>query len=257
MTIREAADFGGRLQASTRGSRMRKGRAFVILAVKRRWVWSWVRVACLAFGVSAPGALFGFSRASDDPPEAPAARSYCVYEVTVRSYDGKPMAGVAVEIVRDGWGIAHSSTDALGRARFCDAPMGRVDFAIGGTRCGGVLVKGVQHSYPNPKRVEAVFQDDFCQDWVFPEDCLVLIRAHAPDGLPIRAGVGLRRTGGELVRADELGRIFVRLTGGEEIRGVISAHGFEAAPVAAGCRRGSVAVVEVSPELRPTPPRRP
>jgi hypothetical protein len=75
---------------------------------------------------------------------------YCAYEVRVNKPSGLPFANTPVGIVDKGTQIGTGTTDANGVARLCDAPVHKIDIAVGTVGQGLTIVRA--SSPLGPKR---------------------------------------------------------------------------------------------------------
>jgi hypothetical protein len=112
-----------------------------------------------------------------------AAETYCAFEVKVSTPGGTPAPNVTVALIRaDRTTFSETTTDANGVARLCDAPLEYMDVIAGRDVCGLVMVKHVQPTWPEMRRVYVTYADAPCNHFVPAPDCRVLLRIQDEGG---------------------------------------------------------------------------
>jgi hypothetical protein len=167
------------------------------------------------------------------------APSYCAYAVNVRTPSGTTLPNVPVGMIERGTQIHTEITDASGSARFCDAPLHPVDLVVGTLDCAVVLVKGVKPTWPETREIDVIYDTGHCGELSFPTSCLVLLRVHNEQGVPV---AGAELGSGEV--SDASGRIFRLIKQGESLTGTLTKEGYEKAHISAPCIRGDERNVE-------------
>jgi len=126
-------------------------------------------------------------------------------------------------------------TDADGRARICDAPLHRVDIAVGSDACGLVLVKKVEPTWPTTSKIFVTYENRSCGHFDFPTGCLVLLRTTDERGRPIPGARFLSSpaTGGPA--SDVFGRLYRTITLNEILKGEVVKDGYLPALVLERC----------------------
>ena len=175
-----------------------------------------------------------------------AASPYCAFEINVRSPAGSPSVDAQVEMVSNGNPPVVAVSDKQGIARFCDAPVRPVDFAIGTRDCGVILVRGLRLTWPKTRKVFVTYDRTHCGgELIFPTSCLILLRIADDEGRPL-AGAELDSGPSERHVSDPFGRIFRLIMAGEDLMGVVKKEGYEPAHVLEHCVRNDERDIEPS-----------
>ncbi len=165
------------------------------------------------------------------------APSYCAFEVNIRNASGSPSANAPVEMVSGGRHLAVAMTNKQGLARFCDAPLQGVDFAVGVRDCGVVLVKGVKLTWPETREVFITYDNGHCSgELIFPNSCQLLLRVHDEEGRPLE-GAEIDSGPSTPSVSDDFGRIFLLVKSGENLEGVLKMEGREPVRISEHCVR--------------------
>jgi hypothetical protein len=150
--------------------------------------------------------------------------SYCAFEVIVRTPSGGPVANVPVQLVsHKSTVLSHTTTDEQGRAKICNAPMERVDIAVGLDLCGSVVVRMLQPRWPDTRRVFVTYVREVCSFVPVHNDCLIVLRIQDDRGQPVQ-GARLETksiTGPGTNISDEFGRIFLSTPKGGWFKGLV------------------------------------
>ena len=179
---------------------------------------------------------------------------YCAYEVSVKKPSGLPFAKTPVGVVDNGVQISGAITDAKGVARICDAPVHKVDIGVGAIGEGLILVKGVKPTWPETRNIVVIRDDRHWDEFMFPDECQVLLRIQDERGMPISgAQLDDQSSKGRApnIASDSFGRLFRKLKSGEACDGWIRLQGRIPAPISAKCIRGSEEDVELKVVLKP------
>jgi hypothetical protein len=173
---------------------------------------------------------------------------YCAYEVRVNKPSGLPFAKTPVGIVDKGTQIGTETTDANGVARLCDAPVHKIDIAVGAVGQGLTIVRAVKPTWPKTRVIVVIRDDSAWDEFVFPDACQILLRIRDERGLPISGARFEGRSSGVLASmntSDDLGRLFRKLKSGGSLNGSIAGRGYISAPVAARCIKGDEDDIEL------------
>ena len=179
-----------------------------------------------------------------------AAAPFCAFDVRVQDPSGTPLANIPVVMYGHDKHLAMGTTDASGLTRFCDAPLQRVDFAVGVRECGVVFLKGAVYTWPETRHIYVTYDPSHCsRELVPPSSCEILLRVHDDEGRAIPdaqlvSGRGLSQK--VIAASDALGRIFRRLKSGERLDGVVEKGGLERARISEDCARDDERDVEVT-----------
>lgn len=191
-------------------------------------------------------------------PVLAAQGDYCAFRVTVISPSRKPVSQVAVGMVQGEKKVfAEAVTDGEGIAELCDAPLGYVDIVVGNSQCGTAVVRNLRALWMETQTVSVIYQQYFCEGFVFPEACHITFRVQDEAGHPV-AGARLRSAspGVDNDRAsDQYGRIFQALQPGATIKGEVEKAGYGAAEVTRTCILREEPDFEVDLIVHPLRPR--
>jgi|HubBroStandDraft_5_1064220.scaffolds.fasta_scaffold106466_2 hypothetical protein len=166
--------------------------------------------------------------------------TYCAFTVHVKSESGKPVAGVAVWLLRDdGTKYAETYADNTGIARLCDTPPGLVDIQVGSNLCGATAVKYLQPSWLNTRNVYVTFEG--CEGFFVDSGCYLTLRVTDSEGRPVSGARLLTKDRAppavpEL--SDEYGRLFGFVGWGDSLMGTIERAGYFSVEVARQCKSG-------------------
>jgi hypothetical protein len=185
--------------------------------------------------------------------------TYCAFEVSVRSPDGAPVAGIEVSERQSGAAVYSSATtNEHGTAMICDAPQGLVDLHVGGELCGAVTVGRLQPYWMVTRRVDITYKNCQGDDFFVPGGCLLTVRVRDQVGSPLE-GVGVGESGEAQKKrqqtqiSDRFGRIFRFLEYGEVASIELQKPGYVRQSITAGCQSGRSFVLyrTVTMEKRP------
>jgi hypothetical protein len=170
-------------------------------------------------------------------------KSYCAFEVAVRSPGGEAIPSLAVSALQNGRSFATTQTNAEGVVRICDVPPGQIEVEVGGHACGAVLVRFLSPDWMKTRRVVVTFERCSQGEFYFPGGCFLIFRVQDVAGRPISGAVfGLQ--GNDSVRfdqtriADAYGRVFRFIKTGEGMEGRVEKTGYVSREISDQCKLG-------------------
>ncbi len=166
-----------------------------------------------------------------------AAAGYCSLAIKVSDPAGKEVEARVIVQERDGRRVEQESQS--GGARFCDLGITPVTITVGAPQCNQVIVRNVGLEWGKTANVSVICDRRPCLSDAPPvAACQFLLRFVDAGHKPV-AGVSVRRqdpgdgTGTE--KADEFGRLLVRIPANEALRAVGTAPGYGRSEVRIPC----------------------
>ena len=152
---------------------------------------------------------------------------YCALRVTVKHTNGK-MALAPVTIIGENASPVASARSLFGVAEFCDLGFEKFTVLIGLNKCGQVVIKNIETTFPKTVELNAIF--DGCAVVDIPlSTCVIMFRIQS-DGRPVaKARVAVNSAGSSErnLIADRYGRVFTAMTYGSEGKVTFSHPGYQ------------------------------
>jgi hypothetical protein len=181
------------------------------------------------------------------------AAAYCSLIVTVHNAAGE---GVSVRIAveeTNGWRVAESASQ--GSAKLCGLGIKPVTVIVGDAACNQVTVRNVPLQWNTTQTLPVTYDETPCRSDTPPvAACAFVLRfidtSHQPIGT---LSFATTKPFPQTYRADDYGRVMVRIAAGQEMLGEGSASGYKPVQVSIRCTSENMSVERVLQLARISP----
>jgi hypothetical protein len=163
------------------------------------------------------------------------AAGYCSLNVKLQSPSGKEVE--ARVVVEEQNGFKTEQTAHRGSVKFCGLGINTVSVTVGDAACNQVVVRNVPLNWNETRNLVVTYDEAPCLIDAPPvAACSFLLRFITTNHDPIEAvSFKAERPFVESHRADEYGRVFVRIAAGQELAGIGSASGYKPVQINIPC----------------------